>query len=145
MSYSRAALDAWESMFRATMTVARNLADSDAWGELSQAEYGVLYALSKEPEGVRICSLSQDVLLTQTGLSRLAARLVDKGLAKRVPDPEDGRSVLLVLTDTGREAQRRIGHIHAREITEEMTRDLSEEELEQLDALCQRLLGSGRR
>ncbi len=140
MEYSRAAIYAWEAMFRATTQIARDLAAGDAWGELSQAEYGVLYTLTKQPEGMRICELGKDVLLTQTGLSRLAARLVGKGLVERTPDPQDGRSVLLALTEAGRDAQKRIGRIHAREITEEMTRVLTEEELFDLGTLCQRLL-----
>lgn len=140
MDYSRAALYAWEAMFRATTKIARDLEAGEAWGELSQAEYGVLYTLTKQPGGMRICDLGNDVLLTQTGLSRLAARLVEKGLIQRTADPDDGRSVLLVLTHAGREAQKRIGRIHAREITEEMSSPLTDEELFTLGTLCQRLL-----
>lgn len=140
MDYSRAALYAWEAMFRATTKIARDLEAGDAWGELSQAEYGVLYTLTKQPDGMRICDLGKDVLLTQTGLSRLAARLVEKGLIERAADPDDGRSVILILTQAGREAQKRIGRIHAREITEEMSGSLTDEELFALGTLCQRLL-----
>ncbi len=140
MEYSRAALYAWEAMFRATTKIARDLEAGEAWGELSQAEYGVLYTLTKQPEGTRICDLGKDVLLTQTGLSRLAARLVEKGLIERSPDPQDGRSVILALTEEGRAAQKRIGRIHAREITEEMTKVLGDEQLFELGTLCQRLL-----
>ncbi len=138
--FSRPAIRAWESMFRATTMLARDLAAGDAWGELSQAEYGVLYALTKDPAGVRITDLGQDVLLSQTGLSRLAARLVDKGLVARVSDPDDGRSCRLVLTARGSDAQRRIGRLHAREITDAIADKLSPEELERLDQLCSRLL-----
>lgn len=138
--YSRPALEAWEEMFRATTTIARDLAAGEAWGELSQAEYGVLYTLSKTPTGVRICELGSDVLLTQTGLSRLVGRLVDKGLIERNPDPSDGRSTLLSLTEEGRKAQKRIGRIHAREITAAMANPLSDEEMRTLASLCRRLL-----
>lgn len=80
------------------------------------------------------------MLLTQTGLSRLVARLVDKGLVARSPDPTDGRSTLLSLTEEGRAAQKRIGHIHAREITAQMLDPLSEEDLNTLAELAARLL-----
>lgn len=138
--YSRPALAAWEAMFRATTTLSRSFEESDAWGDLSQPEYAMLYALSKRPEGVRICELGQDVLLTQTGLSRLAARLVERGLVERLPDQDDGRATLLILTAQGIEAQKRVGRKHAREITAAMTRALDDSELQQLYSICRALM-----
>ena len=140
----RTASDAWEAMFRATSTIGRELAAGDAWGGLDGSEYGVLYALSNKPEGIRITELGEDVLLTQTGLTKLAARLVRKGLVQRVPDLDDGRATLLVLTDQGRAVQRRVGTIHAREITVAMTARLTEAELHVLQKLCGKLSGAGR-
>ncbi|HWH25463.1 MAG TPA: MarR family transcriptional regulator [Pseudolysinimonas sp.] len=142
MSIQRTASQAWEAMFRATVTIGRELAAGEAGAELKGPEYGVLYALSQKPEGMRITDLGEDVLLTQTGLTRLAARLVRKGLVQRAPDPEDGRATLLLLTDRGRAAQRKIGTIHAREITAAMTARLTEEELLALRALCAKLSGA---
>lgn len=141
-SIRRTANEAWEAMFRATSTLIRDLSAGEAWGELDGAEYGVLYALSKDAGGIRITDLGEDILLSQTGLSRLAARLVRKGLVARVPDPEDRRATRLVLTDEGRAAQRRIGTIHLREITTAMTGDLTADELTQLRDLCTRLLAA---
>ena len=64
---------------------------AEVWDELSPHEYGVLYALSKAPQGLRITDLSRDVLLTQPGLSRLIAGLETRGLVERVEHPGDGR------------------------------------------------------
>lgn len=127
-------------MFRATTALRRGFDADDVWGGLTQGEYGVLLALSRKPEGVRICELGDDVLLTQTGLSRLVSRMTDKGLIERKPDPEDGRATILVLTELGRQTQKRIGRSHARDITEAMTANLDQEELQQLNALCSKLL-----
>ena len=138
--YSPTAVSAWEEMFRSTTSIARDLADSEAWCELSQAEYGVLYTLTKKPEGTRIQDLGSDVLLTQTGLSRLVARLVERGLVHRRRDPSDARGVLLTLTEAGKETQKRVGRVHAREITEALTPLLTEGELAQLEELCSKLL-----
>ena len=41
---------------------------------------------------------------SKQGLSRLSQTLVDRGYATRMPDPSDGRRVLLQLTSRGREA-----------------------------------------
>jgi DNA-binding MarR family transcriptional regulator len=62
------------------------------WGELRPREYGVLYALSSAPDGLRISELGDDVLLTQPGMSRLIARLEAARLVERVDDPHDGRA-----------------------------------------------------
>ena len=64
-SRTRIANEAWEALFRAQATVGRELAAADVWDRVSSSEYGVLYALSKAPEGLRITELSGDALLTQ--------------------------------------------------------------------------------
>jgi DNA-binding MarR family transcriptional regulator len=90
-SRTRIANEAWEALFRAQATVSRELRAADVWDELGPHEYGVLYALSTAPQGLRITDLRGDVLLTQPGLSRLIARLETRGLVERVDDPDDGR------------------------------------------------------
>src|SRR5919107_1073487 len=74
-SRTRLANETWEALFRAQATIARELTAGDVWGELLPREYGVLYALSSAPGGLRITELGEDVLLTQPGMSRLIARL----------------------------------------------------------------------
>ena len=44
-------------------------------------------------------------------------RLEKRGLVDRMPAPEDGRGVLLRLTDAGRELQKEIGREHVRDIS----------------------------
>jgi DNA-binding MarR family transcriptional regulator len=79
-STTKLANEAWEALFRAQSTIIRELAVRDAWEDLVPREYGVLYALSSAPEGLRITELGEDVLLTQPGMSRLVARLESRGL-----------------------------------------------------------------
>src|SRR3954453_3461139 len=91
-STTRIANEAWEALFRAQATIARELVAGDVWDGLAPREYGVLYALSGAPDGVRISELQEDVLLTQPGMSRLIARLETRGLVERADDPDDGRA-----------------------------------------------------
>jgi DNA-binding MarR family transcriptional regulator len=135
-SRTRIANEAWEALFRAQATIARELAAGDVWGELSPREYGVLYALSNAPNGLRITELGNDVLLTQPGMSRLIARLETGGLVERVDDPEDGRACRIRLTEAGARAQRQVGARHARHVARTMTRTLTTEQLLQLRDLC---------
>jgi len=139
-SSTKLANEAWEALFRAQSTIAQELAARDAWEDLVPREYGVLYALSSVPEGLRITELGEDVLLTQPGMSRLVARLEARGLVHRVDDPDDARACRIRLSAAGVAAQRRIGRMHARHVAEAMTRNLDREELEQLLDLCRRLV-----
>jgi DNA-binding MarR family transcriptional regulator len=137
---TKLANQAWEALFRAQSTIVQELAARDAWEELVPREYGVLYALSSAPEGLRITELGEDVLLTQPGMSRLVARLEARGLVHRVDDPDDARASRISLTPSGVAAQRRVGRAHARHVAEAMTRNLDRRELEQLLDLCRRLI-----
>jgi DNA-binding MarR family transcriptional regulator len=136
---TKLANEAWEALFRAQSTIVQELAARDAWEDLVPREYGVLYALTSAPEGLRITELREDVLLTQPGMSRLIARLEARGLVRRVDDPEDARACRIRLTPAGVAAQRRIGRTHAGHVADAMTRNLNSEELEQLLGLCRRL------
>jgi DNA-binding MarR family transcriptional regulator len=141
-SRTQLANQAWEALFRAQATVARELSAGDVWGDLSPHEYGVLYALSSAPQGLRITELRADVLLTQPGISRLIARLEAAGLVERMDDPDDGRACRIRLTESGARAQRHVGVRHGRHVAQTMTRGLTDEQLAQLRDLCRALTAS---
>jgi DNA-binding MarR family transcriptional regulator len=139
-SRARIANEAWEALYRAQASVARELTAGDVWGDLRPHDYGVLYALSTAPpEGLRITALREDVLLTQPGLSRLIARLEGLGLVERSVDPDDARASRVRLTEAGRAAQRQVGLRHGRHIAQTMTRGLTDDQLVQLRDLCRTL------
>src|ERR1700757_1489413 len=113
-SSTRIANEAWEALFRAQATIAQELSTGEVWGELLPREYGVLYALSTAPDGLRITELGNDVLLTQPGMSRLIAGLGGRGLVEGGDDPHDARACRIRLTPAGIDVQRRLGAGHAR-------------------------------
>jgi len=131
--------DAWEALLSAHAVLMKRFAAEDIWMDVSMREYDVLYTLSKGPEPVRLCDLNRHVLLSQPALSRLMDRLAERGLVERRPDPADGRSVLLSLTEAGRAVQRQIGRQHARGVARAMTAGLDSAELRQLEAICLKL------
>lgn len=136
----RLALEAWEALFRAQATLAREYDLSGDWGGFPAREYGVLYALTGTKEGVRITELMDDALLSQAGVSRLVARLEDRGLVERRDDPADARACLIRLTEEGRATQRKLGRMHARDVNEAMTRALTDDQLSTLLELSQKLV-----
>ncbi len=138
----RLANQAWEAYFRTQATLARELADAPIWEDLLTTEYAVLYALSSEPDGLRITELGDDVLITQAGMSRLIARLEARGLVERANDAADARARRIRLTVEGVQTQRRVGGNFAKQIAATMTRALNAEQLETLRDLSLALLAS---
>lgn len=136
----RAATDAWESLFRAQVSVMRLLQADAAFKDLSMREYDVLFNLSRCPTGwLRLNDLNANLLMSQPSLSRMVDRLEAKGLVGRKQAPEDHRGVLLGLTEEGAQLQKRIGREHVRSIGRIVGGALSVEELSQLEALTMKL------
>jgi DNA-binding MarR family transcriptional regulator len=138
-SNARIANETWEALFRAQATIAGELTDRTYWADLLPREYGVLYALSAAPDGLRITELGEDVLLTQPGMSRLVARLEARGLVRRDDDPDDARACRVRLTRAGADLQRTVGLSHGRLVAQAMRRHLDRQQLLRLRDLCRRL------
>jgi DNA-binding MarR family transcriptional regulator len=84
--------------------------------------------------------LGKDVLLSQPGLSRLIARLEERGLIERTADPDDARASIVHLSKAGTYLQRRIGALHGRHVAEALSARLSDHQLIALRDLCQTIL-----
>ncbi|MEO5318347.1 MarR family winged helix-turn-helix transcriptional regulator [Arthrobacter sp. CC3] len=139
----RLAAETWESLFRAQVAVMRRLQSGPAFKSLAVNEYDVLFTLSRCPSGwLRLNELNDNVLLSQSSLSRLVERLEKRGLVERMPAPQDGRGVLLKLTDAGRELQKQIGREHVRDISALITPALTASEQRELLRLTEKLRGS---
>lgn len=136
----RLATEAWEALFRAQVVLAREFAAEDVWGEVTRQDYDVLYTLSKSPAGLRMTEINEQIMLTQPGVSRLIARLEQRGLVERRPDPDDARAQRIGLTAAGREVQQAVGRRHVRQIVRAMNRALGGDQLRQLHELCSALI-----
>jgi DNA-binding MarR family transcriptional regulator len=102
---------------------------------LGVSDFEVLVQLgSLAPRRLRLSDLHESVRLSQPALSRLAARLEQRGLVRRAAAPDDRRAVLLELTDRGDEVLRRAVPIHAACVRECLTSRLSETEQDALIA-----------
>jgi DNA-binding MarR family transcriptional regulator len=79
--------------------------------DLTRTESWLLGAVSERPQ--RITELARFVGLTQPGITAVVNSLEQRGLARREPDPGDGRAVRIGLTEDGRtlieERYRRVG------------------------------------
>ncbi|WP_432485019.1 MarR family winged helix-turn-helix transcriptional regulator [Kineococcus esterisolvens] len=137
---TRAAVEAWEAVFRLQATLVRRFAADDVWGGLSLREYDVLHTLSRCPTGrARLGELSEQAYLPQPSLSRLVDRLERHGLLAREADPRDRRGVVVALTDAGAQRQREIGGRHSAAIARQLGH-VDTGDLEQLARLAARAL-----
>lgn len=139
------AVGAWESLFRAQVTILRQLGKEFPSGEISFNEYDVLFNLSRQDgRRLRIRDLSRHLLLTQPSVSRMVDRLVTKGFVRKESDPGDGRGTFVCLTEEGYSLYRRVAVVHAASISTHVGSVLSDDELDALKALTDRLrLGAG--
>jgi DNA-binding MarR family transcriptional regulator len=71
----------------------------------SVAKHGVLTMLVQARKPVALGELAAFQRCVRSNMTQLVDRLEADGLVKRVPDPEDRRSVLAALTPAGRECQ----------------------------------------
>jgi DNA-binding MarR family transcriptional regulator len=131
------ASEAWEALLRAQVALLRRFADDDVWDELGMREYDVLLHLSRRPDRrARLSELHRELLLSQPSLSRMVDRLAAAGLVARAADPADRRGTVVVLTEAGTAAQRRVGLRHSASIRRHLGPVLDDDELRTLRDLC---------
>jgi Transcriptional regulators len=136
------AVGAWESLFRAQVSVMRQLASEFPTKDVSLNEYDVLFNLSRQPDRtLRLRDLNRHVLLTQPSVSRLIDRLVARGLVSKCPEPTDARGAEVRMTDAGFDLFRRVAVQHMAAIAARVGGTLEADELRLLTELCDKLHG----
>jgi DNA-binding MarR family transcriptional regulator len=142
---SSAELAAWRIFLRAHATVVRALeAELLSEHDLPLASYDVLVQLSESPaQRLRMTELADRVLLSRSGLTRLADRLEREGLLRREACPNDARGTLAVLTDAGLQRLREAWPTHLRGVQQHVTGQLTADEIRQLSALMGKLVADG--
>lgn len=104
-----------ESHRRLTTTIEARQAIRD----LPLNQYDVLVHLSEAPlRRLRMQELSEAVLLSKSGMSRLVERMEHAGLVYREVDPGDGRGIHAVLTERGLAALLDALPAHRRDVIE---------------------------
>ncbi|WP_052487247.1 MarR family winged helix-turn-helix transcriptional regulator [Gordoniibacillus kamchatkensis] len=97
--------------------------------------YDVLIALFEAPgHKLRLGELTQKMVLTKSGITRLLDRLEREGLVQREKSEEDRRGAYAVLTPEGEQQLRKAWPVYARGIKQYFAAPLSEEQTRQLIA-----------
>ena len=108
---------------------------------ISHFEYDVLALLSEAPG----CTLRMSTLATLAGgslprLSQVIARLEQRGLVRRTPDPADGRYTLAILTDQGRTKVTEAAPGHVEEVRRLIFDPLTKVQSRQLREIARRIM-----
>jgi DNA-binding MarR family transcriptional regulator len=108
---------------------------------LSGSDYKVLHPLSEAPGGVlRARELGTELGWDRSRLSHHITRMEKRGLVVRQECSEDARGLMVRLTDAGRKAIEGAAPEHAENVQRHFFDLVSDEELETLAAVFDRLL-----
>jgi DNA-binding MarR family transcriptional regulator len=103
---------------------------------MDRAAYLLLGRLEAEgPMGVK--ALAQSMSIDSSTVTRQVTPLVDNGYVDRMPNPDDGRAVLLVLSEMGQDRLRQVREAR-RKLMAEITAEWSGAEREQFTELLTR-------
>jgi DNA-binding MarR family transcriptional regulator len=110
--------------------------------DLSMADFEVLVNLTDVPEGrLRISELASGMNWERSRVSHHLKRMAARGLVDRAGCPEDGRGSFVNITQAGRDAIERAAPDHVESVRRLVVDVLSDEELETLGRLTDKLLG----
>lgn len=133
---------AWEGFLQSQARLMQRLGDElEEAGKIPLSTYDVLAQLAENGGKLRLRDLVDRVVLSQPGLSRKVARLEQEGLVERLPDPTDGRGVVVKLTRSGRAALRSAAVVHIAGVERVFTDRISDAEAQVLAQVFARLQG----
>ncbi len=104
--------------------------------DLSGAKFWAIAQLNREP--IVLSELARCMKSGRSNITQLVDRLEDDGLVRRIPHPDDRRSVLVEITTKGRRCFEEGLAIH-RAVACEIMETLGHEERQQLYHLLQRV------
>ncbi len=133
-------LEAWGLFLRAHRVLVAQMADTLERGlGLPLTWYDVLKHLGDASGRLRMGELEGRVLLSQSGVSRLVARMEEAGLVRRQVVPQDRRAAEVALTAQGREALREALPRQRAQVRRLFADRITPEEAEVLVRVCRRL------
>lgn len=135
-------LFAWVALMHAQAAVAEAMdADLQREAGLPLSWVEVMHRLSRAPaDGVRMQDLARTVLLSKSGLTRLADRMEQAGLLRRAACADDRRGTYAALTEKGRRALQRAVPAFHRSVHRHFGRYLADPDIRALDRVLWKLL-----
>jgi DNA-binding MarR family transcriptional regulator len=111
---------------------------------IPQRWYDVLVHLDEASEGLRMTVLAERILYSKSGLTRVVDRMEEAGLVRRVRPDNDRRSILVVLTDEGRDTLERARHHHRLGLEQHFSRHLTDADIRALTRAFEKISAHAR-
>jgi DNA-binding MarR family transcriptional regulator len=106
---------------------------------LSIAKLGVLRTLAQAGEPLPLGQIAGRLACVRSNITQLIDRMEAEGLVRRIPDPEDRRSIRATLTEEGRQRYM-TGIEEEAQVERDLFKGLSTEEQKQLQTILWRFL-----
>lgn len=131
---------AWRLYFESALALI-DVLDSDMESEtgLPVRWYDVLVHAEDAPDGMRMNELAERILYSKSGFTRVVDGMEKAGLVRRVRPADDRRSILVLLTDEGRETMERARVRHRRWIEQNFSSHLSDTDIKALTRALEKL------
>ena len=132
---------AWRALLQAEATLSRQL-DTDLREETGfrLTDFDVLAQLADAGGQLRMTELAARTLVSRSGLTRRIARLVDEGLLRRANATEDGRGVVVTLTDAGVARLTETMPVHLRGVSKLFVERLDDQDLAVLETALRKVI-----
>ena len=101
--------------------------------------YDVMVHLEEAPDGLRMKDLAERILYSKSGFTNVVDRMEKEGLVERVRPDDDRRSILVVLTDTGRKKMEEARRGHREALAEHFSRHLTDSDVKALTRAFEKL------
>lgn len=136
---------AWRSILRASHLIEVAMDEALTAHGVSVGEYELLSMVSEAPGGrMRMSALADLIVQSRSRVSHTATRLEKRGWVARVRTPEDGRGVVLAITDEGRERVTELAPVHVESVRHGLLDHLTREELLALAEVMRRVVRANR-
>jgi len=133
-------LRAWRLYFESALALVDVLDDElERDAGIPLRWYDVLVHLEETPEGLRMNELAERILYSKSGFTRVVDRMEEAALVRRVRPDNDRRSILVVLTDLGRETLERARSYHRDGIERHFSQHLSAHEIKALTRALEKI------
>lgn len=137
---------AWRSILRSGHMVRVAMAEALDEHGVTLGEYELLSMLSEAPgRRLRMAALADLIVQSRSRVSHTATRLERRGWVERVPSREDGRGVVIALTDAGSDILERLAPVHVDSVRRAILDHLTREELVAHGDLMRRVVVANRR
>ena len=126
-------LRAWRLYFESALAL-QDVLDAELERDvgISLRWYDALVHLEETPDGLRMNELAERILYSKSGFTRVVDRMEEAGFLRRVRPENDRRSILVILTDQGRNTLEQARRHHRHAIEQHFSRHLTDTDIRAL-------------